>query len=69
MNKYTYDGRLSGNILVIGQTGCRKTTFVQNLAINSILWELNLIGFQNKNCQKKREKQIQFFLRKYVCRF
>ena len=28
---YTYDGKFEGNILVVGKTGCGKTTFVQNL--------------------------------------
>ena len=28
---YTYDGKFESNILVVGRTGCGKTTFVQNL--------------------------------------
>ena len=28
---YTYDAKFQGNILVLGQTACGKTTFVQNL--------------------------------------
>ena len=27
---YVYDGKFSGNILVVGRTGCGKTAFVQN---------------------------------------
>lgn len=38
--KYKYDGKFSGNILVVGQTGCGKTTFVQKLAINNMLGNL-----------------------------
>ena len=30
MTNYTYDTKFQGNILV-GKTGCGKTTFVQNL--------------------------------------
>ena len=30
-NIVTYDGTFSGNILVVGQTRCGKTSFVQNL--------------------------------------
>ena len=28
---YIFDGKFERNILVVGRTGCRKTTFVQNL--------------------------------------
>ena len=31
-----YDGKWEGNILIIGRTWCRKTTFVQNLAKNKL---------------------------------
>ena len=30
-NKFMYDGTFSGNMLVVGQTRCRKTSFVQRL--------------------------------------
>ena len=29
-----YNGQFNGNILVVGRTGCGKTTFLKNLAIN-----------------------------------
>ena len=32
--KYTFDGKFKGNILIVGRTGCGKTTFVQNLGKN-----------------------------------
>ena len=25
---YVYDGTFDGNVLIVGQTGCRKTTFL-----------------------------------------
>ena len=28
--KYMYDGKFEGNILIVGRTGCGKTTSVQN---------------------------------------
>ena len=33
---YTYDVKFEGNILVVGQTGCGKTTFIQKLAKNNL---------------------------------
>ena len=32
--KYSYNRNFEGNILIVGRTGCGKTTFIQNLGIN-----------------------------------
>ena len=47
--KYTYDGKFEGSILIVGKTGCGKTTFVQNLGKNKmfgdvkeVYWDLKL---------------------------
>ena len=37
---YTYDGKFDGNILVVGITGCRKTTFIQNLGKKKIFGDI-----------------------------
>ena len=29
-----YDGQFRGNVLVVGKTGCEKTTFLEKLGIN-----------------------------------
>ena len=29
---YTYNGKFDGNILIVGQTGCGKMTFIQKLS-------------------------------------
>ena len=34
--KYTFDGKFQGNILIVGRTGCGKTTFVENLGKNEL---------------------------------
>ena len=34
--KYSFDGRFEGNILIVGRTGCGKTTFIQNLGKNKM---------------------------------
>ena len=36
--KYSYNGRFDGNILVVGRTGCGKTTFVRNLPKTKTFW-------------------------------
>ena len=34
--KYSYNGQFNGNILVVGRTGCGKTTFIQKLGRNKL---------------------------------
>ena len=34
--EYTYEGKFQGNILVVGRTGCGKTTFIQKLGKNRL---------------------------------
>ena len=36
MEEYSYDGQFIGNILVVGRTGCGKTTFIKKLARNKL---------------------------------
>ena len=33
---YIYDGKFSGNMLVVGKTGCGKTTFIQQLGKSNL---------------------------------
>ena len=40
MNGYTYDTKFEGNILVLGQPACGKTTFVQNLGKNKLFRQI-----------------------------
>ena len=35
-NKYSFDGKFEGNILIVGRTVCGKTTFIQNLGKNKM---------------------------------
>ena len=35
--EFTHDGKFSGNILVVGRTGCGKTLFIQKLGKNKLL--------------------------------
>ena len=39
MEEYSYDEQFIGNILVVGKTGCGKTTFIKKLAKNKLFGE------------------------------
>ena len=59
---YVYDGKFSGNILVVGRTGCGKTAFVQKLAINRFFGELNAAEWVSFiKLDKAREAEIQSY--------
>ena len=36
----TYNGQFNGNILLVGRTGCGKTTFLEKLAINKFFGDI-----------------------------
>ena len=46
---YSYDGQFEGNIMVVGRTGCGKTTFIQNLGKNRMFGkDINLVFWVSK---------------------
>ena len=45
---YTYDGKFEGNILIVGRTGCGKTTFVRNLGKNKLFGNVKEIYWLSK---------------------
>ena len=57
---YIYDGKFSGNILVVGRTACGKTGFVQRLSVNNFFWDLIKAEWVSYiKLDKKREAEIQ----------
>ena len=58
---FTYDATFSDNILVVGQTGCGNTSFVQGLGKNKIVGDglLNADWLSKINLTKAREDQIR----------
>ena len=40
MQSYFYNTKFSGNVLIVGRTGCGKTYFTQKLAINRFFGHL-----------------------------
>ena len=41
---YQYDTKFIDDILVVGQTGCEKITFVQNLVKNNMFGKLKSVN-------------------------
>ena len=60
---YSNDGKYEGNISVLGQTGCRKTTFIQNLAKNKQKYwitKIPLSAQREKNISSCFQKNFDF---------
>ena len=59
-NKVTYDGTFSGNILVVEQTRCGKTSLVQSLGRNKIFGSIDSVDWISKvELSENREHQIR----------
>ena len=57
---YVYDGKFSGNILVVERTACGKTGFAQKLAVNKFFGDIIKTGWVSYiKLDKKREAEIQ----------
>ena len=55
-----YNGQFSGNILVVGKTGCGKTTFLEKLGINNFFGNLVKTEWTSgTDIDEKREAKIQ----------
>ena len=58
----TYDGQFRGNILVVGRTGCGKTTFLEKLGLNNFFGNIIKIEWiSGIDIDKKREAKIQSY--------
>ena len=56
---YSFDAKFEGNILVVGRTGCGKTTFVQNLGKNKMFGEIKEVTWLSKiPLSRERENNI-----------
>ena len=59
-----YDGQFYGNILVVGRTGCRKTTFLEKLGLNNFFGKMvKPEWISGIDIYKKREAKIQSYFR------
>lgn len=58
--KYSYDGTFSGNVLIVGRTGCGKTSFVQNLDKNQLFGDIKEVFWISKlELSTDRESNIR----------
>ena len=58
----TYDGQFRGNILVVGRTGCGKTTFLEKLGLNNFFGNIiKTEWISGIDIDKKREAEIQSY--------
>ena len=59
-NNFMYDGTFNGNILVVGQTRCGKTSFVQKLGKNKMFGNIDSVDSISKiELSEAREHQIR----------
>ena len=57
-----YNGLFSGNILVVGRTGCGKTTFLEKLGLNKFFGDIiKTEWISGIDIDKKREAKIQSY--------
>ena len=57
-----YNGQFSGNILLVGRTGCGKTTFLEKLGLNKFFGDIiETEWISGIDIDKKREAEIQSY--------
>ena len=61
---YTYDGKFEGNVLIVGRTGCGKTTFIQKLRQNKMFGNniVEVFGFLKFFLLQKGKIQLEIVL-------
>ena len=57
-----YHGQFYGNVLVVGRTGCGKTTFLEKLGLNNFFSDILNTGWISRfEIDKQREAEIQSY--------
>ena len=57
-----YDGQFYGNVLVVGRTGCGKTTFLEKLGVHNFFGKIVKTEWISRiEIDKQREAEIQFY--------
>ena len=67
---YRYNGKFEGKILIVGQTGCGKTTFIQKLAKKMFGYLKEIYWITKISLPAQRENNISscFQSKKETCR-
>ena len=47
-NNFMYDGTVNGNMLVVGQTRCGKTSFIQKVGKNKMFGSIESVDWISK---------------------
>ena len=58
---YTYDSNFNVNVVIVGQTGCRETTFIQNLAKKMFGNLKDIFWLSKKVFSRDREQNISSY--------
>ena len=57
-----YNGQFYDNVLVVGRTGCGKTTFLEKLGLNNFFGDIiKTEWISGIDTDKKREAEIQSY--------
>ena len=57
-----YNGKFYDNVLVVGRTGCGKTTFLEKLGLNNFFGDIiKTEWISGIDTDKKREAEIQSY--------
>ena len=56
--EYTYNGKFEGNILIVGRTGCGKTTSIQELGKTKLFGDDITCFLGIKNYFNKRKRRF-----------
>ena len=56
-----YDGQFYGNILVVGKTGCGKTTFLEKLGLNNFFGKIIKTKWISGIYIDKKKAEIQSY--------
>ena len=61
MQNYVYDVNITGNVLIVRRTGCRKTYFMQKLAVNKFFGNLRRIEWVSHiDLDEEREAEVEY---------